>query len=323
MLTFQHSLSLAKIPPIHIDVIFNVGTLIKKDFKRTFKKCSSNTKKLLLKKNLDITLVKSWYKPRILDSHKGTYGHGFLMAGSKGMMGAAVISSRACLRSGIGLLTTMVPASERNIVQQSIPEAMLAFKTPTIKELNKYSAVAIGPGIGTDRQAALALEQLINAAPQRLLLDADALNILSKNTKLLSRLPAHTILTPHIKEFDRIFGTYPSLDARIESAIAVAKQLNIIIVLKNAVTIITDGEDTIYNEQPNAGLAKGGSGDMLTGILLAMLSQGYDPIKAAALAVFIHSKAAGISLQDQSEESLLATDVIEKIGAAFKFISNY
>lgn len=273
-----------------------------------------------MKKDLDIVLAKSWYKPRTADSHKGTYGHGFLMAGSKGMMGAAVISSRACLRSGIGLLTIMVPASERNILQQSIPEAMLSFKIPTTKELKKYSAVAIGPGIGTEKQAAIKLQEIINGAPQSLILDADALNILSKNNTFLSRLPAHTILTPHVKEFDRIFGTHPSLEARIEAAMLVAKQLNIIIVLKNAVTIITDGEEIIYNDQPNAGLAKGGSGDMLSGMILAFLAQGYEPLKAAVMGVHIHSAAAQLCLQTQSKESMLASDVIEYIGDAFKIL---
>lgn len=275
-----------------------------------------------MKKNLDIPLAKSWCKPRTADSHKGTYGHGLLIAGSKGMVGAAMISSRACLRAGIGLLTTMVPASERSILQTGIPEAMLAFKIPTSKEIKKYSAVAIGPGIGIEKQAAVKVEQIITAAPQRLLLDADALNILSKNNKLLSSIPAHSILTPHIKEFDRIFGTHPSVKARIEAAMAVAKQLNIIIVLKNAVTIITDGEDIIYNDHPNAGLAKGGSGDMLSGIILAFLAQGYEPLKAASMGVYIHSTAAKLTLQTQSEESMLATDVIEYIGPAFKSLNN-
>ncbi len=271
-----------------------------------------------MKKNLDTALAKSWCKPRTADSHKGTFGHGLLMAGSKGMMGAALISSRACLRSGIGLLTTMVPASERIILQQGIPEAMLQFKLSTAKMLEKFTAIAVGPGIGTKKATVLCLEKIIKTAPQKLLLDADALNILSANNKMLSILPAQTILTPHVKEFDRIFGIHPSIEKRIEAAMAVAKQLNIVIVLKNAVTIITDGEDIIYNDHPNAGLAKGGSGDMLSGIILALLSQDYKPMQAASLGVYLHTTAAALCLETQSEESMLATDVIEYIGAAFK-----
>ncbi len=271
-----------------------------------------------MKKNLDTALAKSWYKPRTADSHKGIYGHGLLMAGSKGMMGAAVISSRACLRTGIGLLTTMIPAAERTILQQCIPEAMLQFKLPTAKLLEKFTAVAIGPGIGKGKATVLQLEKIIKAAPKKLLLDADALNILSANNKMLSTLPSQTILSPHVKEFDRIFGIHPSIEKRIEAAMAVAKQLTLIIVLKNAVTIITDGEHIIYNDHPNAGLAKGGSGDMLSGMILALLAQGYEPMQAASLGVYLHTTAAALCLETQSVESMLATDVIEYIGAAFK-----
>ena len=275
-----------------------------------------------MKIELDIALVKSYYKPRLADSHKGNHGHALLVAGRKGMMGAAIISSRACVRSGIGLLTTLLPESERTILQQSVPEAMLAFELPGKKKIHQYSAVAIGPGMGTEKNAKEQLEKIISAAPQKLLLDADALNILATNKKLLALLPKQTILTPHIKEFDRIFGEHKTNEQRIRTAKAAAKKWKIIIVLKNATTIITDGKHGVYNNRQNAGLAKGGSGDMLTGIMLAFLAQGYKPLEAAMMAVYIHSTAAAKCLTTQSEESMLATDVVEYIGAAFETLKN-
>ena len=274
-----------------------------------------------MKIELDIALAKAYYRPRQADSHKGTYGHGLLVAGSRGMMGAAVISAKACLRSGIGLLTTFLPEPERMILQQSVPEAMLAFELPRKKKIRQYAAVAIGPGIGTEKKSKEILERIISASPQRLLLDADALNILSANKKILALLPKQTIITPHTKEFDRIFGEHKTDKQRIRTAKVAAKKWQIIIVLKNATTIITDGKHSIYNNRPNPGLAKGGSGDMLTGIILSFLAQGYEPLDSAILAVYIHSTAAAKCLTSQSEESMLATDVIEYIGAAFDSIN--
>lgn len=261
--------------------------------------------------------IKSIFKPRETNSHKGTNGHSLLIAGQKMMMGGAVIAAKACLRAGTGLLTVNIPEDERFILQTSIPEAMLWNRNETEIDFEKYNAIGIGPALGIDNEQLLI--HVCKKAKCNIVIDADALNMLANNKSLLEILPQNTILTPHPKEFDRIFGTHSSHENRIKTAIEQAKLLNIIIVLKDAKTIITSGNETFINTTGNAGLAKGGSGDALTGIITALLAQNYSPFEAAKLGVFIHGLAADICLKnEQSSESMLITDVIENLGKAFK-----
>jgi len=261
--------------------------------------------------------IKSIFKPRSANTHKGSHGHSLLIAGQKMMMGGAVIAAKACLRAGTGLLTVNIPEDERFILQTSIPEAMLCNRNDTKIDFEKYNAIGIGPALGIDNE-----QLLVNVCKNvrcNIDIDADALNMLANNKSLLDILPPNTILTPHPKEFDRIFGTHTSHESRIETAIEKAKQLKIIIVLKDAKTIITSGNETFINTTGNAGLAKGGSGDALTGIITALLAQNYSPFEAAQLGVYIHGLAADICLKnDQSTESMLITDVIEYLGNVFK-----
>jgi len=264
------------------------------------------------------TLVKQLIRPREKDSHKGTYGHALLVAGNKGRMGAAVIAARACLRSGCGLLTINIPQDERVILQTAIPEAMLVFREDKKQELESFSAVGIGPGIGTDKHAEQMLLSLITTCKKPLLLDADALTILAANKKLFAKILEETILTPHPKEFDRLFGTHKTTQDRIDSAIRKAKEHNLVIVLKGHRTLVTFAGQSFINTTGNAGLAKGGSGDALTGIITAFLTQGYTPFNAAKLGVYLHGLAADLALKQQSMESLLISDVIECLGLAFK-----
>ena len=183
-----------------------------------------------------------------------------------------------------------------------------------------YSAAGAGPAMGTGKEAAAFLKTIITGYHIPLVLDADALTILSTHTKLFEQVPAGTILTPHPKEFDRLFGDHEDDKARRKKSTEVAEEANIIIVLKGHRTFITNGRHSYLNTTGNSGLAKGGSGDALTGIITSFLAQGYAPLNAAVLAVYIHGLAADIALKDQSQESMLITDIIACIGKAFKRI---
>ncbi len=274
-------------------------------------------------KELTLQYIATFLKSRLPDAHKGNFGHAFIVAGNAGKMGAAVIAARACLRSGVGLLTVDVPKKERFILQTAIPEAMIAVREDFDGALQFFSAIAIGPGLGIDLSAILLLEKILEfleKQPKPLLLDADALNMMSENKNLFNKIPPGTILTPHPKEFDRLFGAHDDSETRTQTAIKKAIELKIIIVLKGHKTLVTSGTESFLNMTGNVGLAKGGSGDALTGIITAFLAQGYTAFDAAKLGVFIHGLAADITLESQSVESMLITDVIENLGKAFKSI---
>lgn len=251
------------------------------------------------------------------DSHKGTYGHSLLVAGNTGTMGAAVIAAKACLRAGTGLLTVNVPEKERAILQTSVPEAIVSLREKH-PDLEKFSAIGIGPGLGTGSPQKALIKSILKHSHCPLVLDADALNIIAGDNSLWKAVPPSTIITPHPKEFDRLFGEHKHHEERIKRAMAKAAELKLIIVLKGHHTIITPGAHSFYNTTGNAGLAKGGSGDALTGMITAFLAQGIKPLDAALVAVYLHGLAADLSLKEQSEESMLITDVIRHIGNAFK-----
>lgn len=234
-------------------------------------------------------------------------------------MGAALIASRACMRSGVGLLTVNVPEDERQIIQFGLPEAMIAYRQSKLSQLESFQSLGIGPGLGTDKKS----ERLVKSALSAnipLVLDADALNIISKNN-WINILPKNCIITPHTKEFDRLFGEHKSKEERIQKAIKIAKILDIVIVLKDHETLIINANEVFINTTGNAGLAKGGSGDALAGIITAFLAQGYKAIDAATIGVYIHGLAADLCLKDQSMESILIGDIIDKLGNAFKKIT--
>ena len=265
----------------------------------------------------DHTLVKSLLKTREAGSHKGTHGHALLLTGSKGKMGAAVIAARACLRTGAGLLTVNVPAEERNILQVTIPEAMLAMRGEEV-EWSRFSSAGIGPAIGLDDEACRLVETFLTNYQKPVLLDADALTILSLNKTLWPAIPAGSVLTPHPKEFDRMFGAHQDIEERNLRAIAISLLYPWVIVLKGQHTQIAWQGRAYSNSTGNPGLAKGGSGDALSGIILSLLAQGYVPVNAAIIGVYLHGLAADMALKTQSPESMLPTDVIECIGNAFE-----
>ena len=267
-----------------------------------------------------LNCIKNTYKKRPCDSHKGTYGHALLIAGSTDKMGAAIIASKACLRSGVGLLTVALSPENKNVLFNSIPEAMYA-NSVVMNDLSPYQAIGIGPGIGVDE---ISLQYIYELYENKLtvVFDADALNLIAKYKIDWKNFNFPFILTPHPKEFDRLFGEHDSESVRRITAIKKAKELNCVIVLKGHKTFITDGIQTFENTTGNSGLAKGGSGDALTGMITSFLAQGYTTLEAAKLGVYLHGLAADITLQTQSEESMLITDVIENLGLAFKYLNS-
>jgi NAD(P)H-hydrate epimerase len=272
----------------------------------------------------DKTFISSLIKKRAKFAEKRDFGHGLLIAGSYGKMGAAILASKACLRTGIGLITTHIPKSAVTILQTAIPEAMLSideheFESSQISNPEKYTAVAIGPGIGCTENTQHVLNSLLQKNKNPLIIDADGLNLLAQQTHLLSKLPENTILTPHVREFDRLFGNHDSHYARFLTATIMAKEYQIMLVLKGAYTQIYMPTGEVYfNQSGTPGMATAGSGDVLTGIILSLLAQNYSPQNAAVIGVFLHGLAGELALENQSEESLIASDIIENIGKAFK-----
>ena len=269
---------------------------------------------------LDLNCIKNTYKKRPCDSHKGTHGHALLIAGSSDKMGAAIIAAKACLRSGVGLLTVAFYPEQKNVLFNSIPEAMYA-NFCVMNDLSPYNAIGIGPGIGVDE---ISLQYIYELYENKLpvVFDADALNLIAKYKIDWKHFNFPFVLTPHPKEFDRLFSELNSESERRSIAIQKAKELNCVIVLKGHKTFITDGIQTFENTTGNSGLAKGGSGDALTGMITSFLAQGYTTLEAAKLGVYLHGLAADITLQTQSEESMLITDVIENLGLAFKYLNS-
>ena len=255
--------------------------------------------------------------------HKGRFGHGFLISGSYGKVGAAVLAARACLRAGVGLLTVHIPRFGYEIIQTAIPEAMTSIDKydkviSKIPSMENYSAVAVGPGIGKSRQAVLAIRDLLEKASHPLILDADAINIIAENRDLISLIPHNSILTPHPKEFERLVGRSDNNYDQLQKQIQFSQENKVVIVLKGAFTSVSTTDGVIYfNTTGNPGMAKGGSGDILTGIILALQSQHYSSVDAAVIGVFLHGLAADIALQDTSEEALLSSDIINYLGKAF------
>lgn len=268
--------------------------------------------------------VHSIYKPRNIFSHKGTYGHALLIAGSYGKMGAAVLSAKSCMKSGVGLLTCHIPKCGYGILQAAVPEAMCEIDDYDLNwskcpdNLHQFSSIGIGPGIGKDPATARVLEKVISQVKKPLILDADALNIIGEK-KLLKKIPAHTLLTPHPKEFERLFGKTENDFERLHLQIQKSKEYHVYIILKGHYTCISTPEGRCYfNSTGNAGMATAGSGDTLTGILTALLAQGYTPEEAAIFGVYLHGLAGDLAAENLSQESLLASDISDYLGDAFK-----
>ena len=252
-------------------------------------------------------------------SHKGTYGHALLVAGSSEKTGAALLSAEACLRTGVGLLTAHLPKDALLPMQIYLPEAMTSIdKSEThcteITDILPYTAIGVGPGLGKDPETAILLKKIIQEATQPLVLDADALNIIADNPTWISFLPNNTILTPHPKEFERLFGKTNNSYERLELQRNMSVTHNIIIVLKGAHTAITFPNGTcFFNSTGNPGMATAGSGDVLTGMILSLLAQRYSPEESALLGVYLHGKAGDKAAKEIGENAMIARDIIGEI----------
>jgi ADP-dependent NAD(P)H-hydrate dehydratase / NAD(P)H-hydrate epimerase len=267
--------------------------------------------------------VKDLIPVRSKFAHKGTFGHALLIAGSYGKMGASVLASNACLRSGVGLLTSHVPHFGYSIIQTAVPEAMVSIDDHDsiftgVPDLTPFTAIGAGPGIGMKSNTKKALKELIEKVRVPLVLDADALNILSENQGWLKELPENSILTPHPGEFKRLACETDNSWERIQKQIQMAKELKVIIVLKGAFTTIALPNGKVYfNSTGNPGMATGGSGDSLTGIILGLLAQRFPPEHAAIAGVFLHGLAGDLAIRLKSENALIAGDITDFLGKAF------
>lgn len=273
--------------------------------------------------SLNKTFISGTLKKQAKFSHKGTYGHALLIAGSYGKMGAAILASKACLRAGVGLLTSHIPRLGYEIIQNAVPEAMTSIDISEtvfseIPELTPFSAIGIGPGLAKNPESQSALKSLLQAKPHKLVIDADALNILSENQDWYALLPENAILTPHPKEFERLAGSSVNSYERLQKQVAFSMKHKVIVVLKGAYTCIAVPDGSVFfNSTGNPGMATAGSGDVLTGIILGLLAQNYTAEEAATIAVYLHGMAGDIAAEKYSMHSLIAGDIIEKLGAAF------
>lgn len=266
--------------------------------------------------------AKEIYKPVVANAHKGTQGHALLIGGSYGKIGSVALASRAAIKSGCGLVTAFIPECGYEILQTAIPEVMV-LTDENKKHLSQITfdirpnAIGIGPGIGQEETTQKALHKFLKASETPLVIDADALNILSQNKSWLELLRPKAILTPHPKELERLIGKYDSEAETLQETIDCSKRHNIIIVKKGAPTQIIDGEKVYENTTGNPALATAGSGDVLTGIITSLLAQSYEPIHAAQLGVYLHGLAADIALPHTGHESFIASDIIHLLGKAF------
>lgn len=272
--------------------------------------------------------------PRSRFSHKGDYGHALLIAGSEGKTGAALLSAKACMKTGVGLLSVLLPKSAQTALLSTLPEAMLyqleddrndrnQLRFDDFDRLQAYNAIGVGPGLGKAEVTARALKRLIQDCQVPMVMDADALNILAENPTWLSFLHQDTILTPHPKEFERLFGATTDSFERIKLQREMAMKYHIIIVYKGGypTTVLSDGS-VFFNSGGNPGMATGGSGDVLTGVILSLLAQRYHPSVAAVLGVHLHALAGDLAAEENGQEALLASDITAHIGKAFLSLKN-
>lgn len=263
-------------------------------------------------------------KKRKKFSHKGHYGHALLISGSYGKAGANFLAAKAAHRAGIGLLTSAVPVCNYQILQISSPETMLFIDSEekfisTLPDLSKYNAIAIGPGIGFAENTKLMLKKLIENYNKPIVFDADAVTILSENKDWLRNIPESSIFTPHPKEFERLVGKSNTNFEAMQKQIDFSKKYKVFVVLKGAHTSISTPEGQVYfNSTGNPGMATGGSGDVLTGIILSFLSQGYIPSEAAIYGVYIHGLAGDFAAENKGQYPLIASDIIDFLPEALK-----
>jgi hydroxyethylthiazole kinase-like uncharacterized protein yjeF len=262
------------------------------------------------------------YQPILSTTHKGIQGHALLVGGSYGKMGSVCLSSKAAIKSGCGLVTTFIPKCGYDIVQIAVPEVMVLTDDQDSCISNIHfniapDSIGIGPGLGQDVATQQGLYKFLKYNSIPLIIDADALNILALHPDWLSLLPPKTIVTPHVKELERLIGKLNSDAELFEKTIAFSKKYQLIVVMKGAPTYIVNGELVYQNTTGNAALATAGSGDVLTGMITSLLAQSYEPINAALLGVYLHGLTADIALPETGYQSFIASDIISYLGKAY------
>ena len=270
--------------------------------------------------------VASMLKPRGKFAHKGNFGRALLIAGSQGMAGASVLAARACLRSGVGLLTVHIPFCNNFIVQTSVPEAMTEIDINDVRfscatDTDDYQAVGIGPGLGKAGDTEAALLEQIESCQTPMVVDADALNLLGEHRSYIGRLPKGSILTPHPKELERLVGKCQNSYERLTKARELARSAGVHILLKGAYSvIIAPSGKCWFNPTGNPGMATGGSGDVLTGVVLALLAQGYDAETAARMAAYVHGLAGDIACKKHGAMGMTAGDIVTCLPLAWRML---
>ena len=270
--------------------------------------------------------VASMLKPRGKFAHKGNFGRALLIAGSQGMAGASVLAARACLRSGVGLLTVHIPFCNNFIVQTSVPEAMTEIDINDVRfscatDTDDYQAVGIGPGLGKAGDTEAALLEQIESCQTPMVVDADALNLLGEHRGYIGRLPKGSILTPHPKELERLVGKCQNSYERLTKARELARSAGVHILLKGAYSvIIAPSGKCWFNPTGNPGMATGGSGDVLTGVVLALLAQGYDAETAARMAAYVHGLAGDIACKKHGVMGMTAGDIVTCLPPAWRML---
>ncbi|SHJ11957.1 bifunctional ADP-dependent NAD(P)H-hydrate dehydratase/NAD(P)H-hydrate epimerase [Pseudozobellia thermophila] len=262
------------------------------------------------------------YKPREKYSHKGTYGHALIIGGSFGKMGAVHLAAKACLHSGSGLVSVLVPKCGVLPLQTNLPEAMVVAddddeRITKIEVPIAPTVIGVGVGLGTDKRTAKALSDFLEGNKVPLVVDADGLNILSNTPSLLDKLPPQSVLTPHPKELERLIGPWKDDFEKLEKAKGFSKKYDCILVIKGHHTLTVYNGRGYVNTTGNPGMATGGSGDVLTGVITGLMAQGYEPLYAAVFGVYLHGRAGDIMVEGKGYQALLASDVSEGIGQAF------
>ena len=273
--------------------------------------------------------IRSIYRKRDKFAHKGVFGHSLLVMGSFGKLGAAILATKACLRTGVGLVTVHVPSCGYEVMQMAVPEAMVSLDEDEriftrVYDLQKYSTIALGCGLSTKNRTRNALCYVLKHMDRPTVLDADALNILGQSPDWFEYIPKGSILTPHPKEFERMFGSPTSNFDRLVLQREKAQEFGVYIILKGANSCIATPDGICYfNSTGNPGMGTAGSGDVLTGILSSLLAQNYTPLEACILGVYIHGLAGDIAADYNSEESLTAGDIVDYLGKVFLAVGEY
>ncbi len=280
----------------------------------------------------DETKIKSIYKRRTNAwGHKGNYGHALFVGGSYGKIGASILATQGMLKIGTGLVSTYIPKCGYIPMQISVPEAMVETNGEEIIEeispKTNANVIAIGSGMGTDKRTMKALEEFLQNNKKQLVIDADAINIIAQKKELLDLLPAKTVLTPHPKELERLIGTWKNDYEKIKKVQALSIDKKLIIIVKGQKTMIVNENEIYFNTTGNNALATGGSGDVLTGIITGLIAQGYTPINASLLGVYLHGKTADIYTKESPAETFIASDIIrllpESIDGLFSFWDDF